>query len=83
MAHERTEILRSRGRTAHQKLWHDDRLGGRGSLLVAFEVRQDLGRGCMELEEGEQDGMNLSSELSGGRNDDGANVVSLGGLVEA
>jgi hypothetical protein len=37
----------------------------------------------MELEEGEQDGMNLSSELSGGRNDDGANVVSLGGLVEA
>lgn len=82
MVYERIEILCSCGCIVYQKLWYDDRFGGRGLFFVVFEVWQDFGRGCMEFEEGEQDGMNLSSEFLGGRNDDGVNVVLFGGFVE-
>lgn len=77
------EVLRGRGGSSNEQLRHDGRHSVAGSLVFAFQVWQDLGGGRVEFEKGEEDCVNLSSELSRRRDDDCADMVLLGGLLQA
>jgi hypothetical protein len=44
---------------------------------------QQVGRGCVELDHGHEDGVNLRGELAGGSDDDALDMMALGRLSKA
>ena len=83
MSQEEAQVLLRRSRSSNKQLRHDHRHRGGRSLLLIFQEGQDLGGWCVKLQKREQDGMDLSSEFAGWRNDNRSDVVLLGGFAEA